>query len=212
MVRLAQTAHLSCVKISTICKRTQTSFHLSLITLEYHRTRPKQFLSLWYVRCKPSTYIAQTLTLSSNGPKQDFTWPTHLGVPSGASKRFSSLWYDQHKPHTYLASRLALSPNGLKQASPLASSPRSIVRCVENDFWAYGMFSAKRAPILHWHQHCLQTVQNEIPHDWNHLGVPSGASKMISEPTVRSVQTMHLVKISTISKRTKMSFHLSLVT
>ena len=43
---------------------------------------------------------------------------------------------------------------------------------------------------------------NKIPHDPRHLGVPSGASKMISEPMVRLVQTVHrsCVKISTISK------------
>ena len=32
---------------------------------------------------------------------------------------------------------------------------------------------------------------NEIPHDPRHLGVPSGASKTISEPMVRSAQTVH---------------------
>ena len=43
-----------------------------------------------------------------------------------------------------------------------------------------------------------------------HLGVPSGASKMISEPMVRLAQTMHLscVEVNTISKRTKTSFPL----
>jgi hypothetical protein len=48
----------------------------------------------------------------------------------------------------------------------------------------------------------------------SHLGLPSGASKTISEPMVRLAQTMHLscVKISTISKRNEMSIHLSLVT
>jgi hypothetical protein len=40
-----------------------------------------------------------------------------------------------------------------------------------------------------------------------HLGVPSGESKMISEPMVRSTQTVHLscVKIRTISKQTELS-------
>ena len=43
---------------------------------------------------------------------------------------------------------------------------------------------------------------NEIPHDPRHLGVPSGASKMISEPMVRSTQTVHLscVKIAMSEK------------
>jgi hypothetical protein len=51
-------------------------------------------------------------------------------------------------------------------------------------------------------------------HDPRHLGVASGASKTISKPMVRSAQTVHLsfVNISTISKQTKTSFHLSLVT
>jgi hypothetical protein len=55
MVRLVQTMQLSCVKISTICKQTKMSIHLSLVTLEYHRVRPKQFLSLWYVWRKSCT-------------------------------------------------------------------------------------------------------------------------------------------------------------
>jgi hypothetical protein len=48
MVCLAQTMHLSCVKSNTISKRTETSFHLNLITKVYHRVHPKRFLSLWY--------------------------------------------------------------------------------------------------------------------------------------------------------------------
>ena len=56
--------------------------------------------------------------------------------------------------------------------------------------------------------------EKEIPHDPRHIGVPSGASKTISEPMVRSAQTVHLscVKISTISKQTESIFHLNLVT
>ena len=48
---------------------------------------------------------------------------------------------------------------------------------------------------------------NEIPHDPRHLGVPSSASKTISEPMVRSAQTVHrsCVKISTMSNWTEMS-------
>jgi hypothetical protein len=48
----------------------------------------------------------------------------------------------------------------------------------------------------------------------SHLGAPSGATKMISEPMVRLAQTVQLpyVKISTISKRNETSIHLSPVT
>jgi hypothetical protein len=63
-------------------------------------------------------------------------------------------------------------------------------------------------------KHFLRMDHNEIPHDPHHHGVPSGASKIVSEPMVSSAQTVLLscVKISTISKWTKTNFHLSLIT
>jgi hypothetical protein len=120
MVRSSQTVLLSCVKISTISKCTETSFQLTIVTLVYHQVRAKRFLSLWYVWRKPCTYLAPTLPLSPN----------------------------------------------------------------------------------------------KIPDDPRHLGVLLGASKTISEPMVRSAQTVHpsCMKIVTIFKQTKTSFHLSLVT
>jgi hypothetical protein len=53
--------------------------------------------------------------------------------------------------------------------------------------------------------------QNEILHDLRHLGVLLGASKLISEPMIRSVQTVHLscVKISTIAKRIETRYHMA---
>jgi hypothetical protein len=101
MVHLAQPVHLTCVKISTISKQTETSFHFNLVTLEYHRVRPKRLQSVWR---KPCNYLALTLTPSPNRPKQDLTWPT---------------------------------------------SPKGSIRCVQNDFHAYGTFSPNRPPILH---------------------------------------------------------------
>jgi hypothetical protein len=103
-VCLAQIVHLSWFDKSTISEWTKTRFHMTHITLEFHRVRPKWFLRLGFV---------------------------------------------QHKPCNYLASRLALSSNGLNRASTWASSPRSTTRCVQNDFWACGMFGPNYAPILH---------------------------------------------------------------
>ena len=140
--------------------------------------------------------------------------PRHLGVPSVRLKRCLSLWYVWRKPCNYLAPTLTLSPNSSKQDSTRPTSPRSSIGCVETDFRAYGTFGANRSTIWHQREHCLQIDQNEIPHDPRHVGVPLGASKIISEPMVRSAQTAHLscVKISTFSTRTETSFHLSLVT
>jgi hypothetical protein len=48
------------------------------------------------------------------------------------------------------------------------------------------------------HLSCTETntiskwTENNILHDPRHLGVPSGVSKMISELTVHSLQSVHL--------------------
>jgi hypothetical protein len=113
MVRTMHTVHLSCVKISTISKYTKMSIHSSLITKEYHRVRPKRFLTLWYVWCKLCTYHALTLTLSPNGLKRDSTWPMSPWRSIGCDQqRFPSVWYDRRKLCTYLVSRLTLTPKG----------------------------------------------------------------------------------------------------
>ena len=70
IVRLAQTMHLPCADTNTVSKWTETRFHMTHVTLEFHRVRQKCFPSLWYVWCKPCTYLAPTLTLSPNGLNQ----------------------------------------------------------------------------------------------------------------------------------------------
>jgi hypothetical protein len=117
----------------------------------------------------------------------------HLRVPLGAAKMISE--HLVHSAQTMHLSCVKISTisNELGQASTWASSPRSTIGCVQNDFWPYGMFSTNHAPILNRHQHYLQMDQNKIPHDPHLLGVPSGASKLIYEVGVRSAQTMHLL-------------------
>jgi hypothetical protein len=137
--------------------------------------------------------------------------PRHLAVPLGVSKMISKPVVNSAQIMHLSCVKLALSPSRLNRASTWASSFRNSIKRVKNDFWAYGTFSANCAPILHRHWHYIQIDRNVIR---RHQGVPSGASKMISEPMVRSAQTVHLscVKTSTISKWTESSFHLSLVT
>jgi hypothetical protein len=55
---------------------------------------------------------------------------------------------------------------------------------------------------------------NKFPLDSRHVGVPSVAPKMIFEPVVRSVQTVHLsrIDINTIPKWNETSFHFTHVT
>jgi hypothetical protein len=138
----------------------------------------------------------------------------HLGVPLGASKMIYEPKVHSSQTVHLRAWRLALSPNEVNQASTWASSPRTTIECVQNDFGACVMFSANHATILYWHQHFHQMDQNEIPQNPRHHRVPSSASKRISEAVVLLAQIVHLscVKFSTISKRTESSIHLSLFT
>jgi hypothetical protein len=140
--------------------------------------------------------------------------PRQLEVPSGAPKQFLRLWYIWRKPCNYLALKLILSPNGPKWASIWASSPKCTIWCIQNNFWAYGTYGANHAPIMHRNQHYLQKDRMEILHDPRHLGVPSGASKMISKAMVHLVQTVDLscTETNTISKWTETRFYMTHVT
>jgi hypothetical protein len=149
MVRSVQTIHLSCTNTNIIFKWTKTRFHTTVITYEFHQVRPKLFMSLRYVQCKPCTYLASRLALSPNKPNRAPPDPRHLGVPSGPSKRFMSLWYVRHKPSTYLALTLTLSQNRSKPDSTWPTSPRICIGCLQYYFWACGTFDANRAQILH---------------------------------------------------------------
>jgi hypothetical protein len=126
-------------------------------------------------------------------------------------KWFLRLCYVWFKLWIYLAPRLTLSPNGPKRDSTWHTSPRSSIGCVQIDFRAYGTFDANRAPILYQDEHNLQTNRDELPFYPRHLGVPSGVSKMISEPMVRLAQIMQLLctETNTISKRIEMRFYMT---
>jgi hypothetical protein len=81
-----QTVHLSCTDTNTVSKWTKTRFHTTHVTYKFYRVRLKLFTSLWYVQCKPCTYLATGLALSPYGQNRARPDPHHLGVPSGASK------------------------------------------------------------------------------------------------------------------------------
>jgi hypothetical protein len=86
MVCWVQTVLLSCTDTKIVSIWTKTRFHTTHVTYVFHQVRPKLFMSLWYVQCKPYTYLASRLALSPNGPNRAPPDPCHLGVPLGASK------------------------------------------------------------------------------------------------------------------------------
>jgi hypothetical protein len=108
---------------------------------------------------EPMVHLAQTVHLScTNTNTVSKRIKTRFHMTQVASelhrvrpKWFLSLWYVWHKPCTYLASKLALSPNRLNRTSTQASSPRSIIGCVQNDFYTYCTFGANHAPMLYRH-------------------------------------------------------------
>jgi hypothetical protein len=116
----------------------------------------------------------------------------HMEFHQVLPKIFQCPWYIWHKPCTYLAPRLELSPNKLQQASTWPTSPRSSIGCTQKNFWAYCMFGASHAPILHGDSHYLQTDQNELVFDPRHQDGPSSEAKKISMPVVYSAQIVHL--------------------
>jgi hypothetical protein len=140
--------------------------------------------------------------------------PCYLRAPLGTPKMNSEPWYVHPNLSTYLAPRLTLYPNGPKWASIWPTSPRRSIKCSQKDLRAHGIFVANRALIWYRDSHYLQVDQSELPLDPCHLGVPSGAPKMISITITCSAQTVHLsyFDISTISKENKTSFHLTHVT
>jgi hypothetical protein len=74
MVCLVQTVDLSYTETNTISNWTKTRFYMTHVTYEFHRVRPKWFLSLQYVRCKPCSYLKSRLALYPNGPKRASIW------------------------------------------------------------------------------------------------------------------------------------------
>jgi hypothetical protein len=74
MVRLVQTVDLPCTETKTISKWTEMRFYMTHVTKEFHRVRPKWFLSLWYIEHKPCTYLESRLELSPNEPKRVSIW------------------------------------------------------------------------------------------------------------------------------------------
>jgi hypothetical protein len=130
-------------KSSTISKWTKPSFHLRLISKEYHQVRPKLFRCLWYLRCKPCSNLTPTLTLSTNGPKRDSTRPTSLTSSIGCIQNYllaygtfsANLAPILHQVQHYLQTNrteLALEPRHLgvpSSASKMISMP--MVRSVQ---------------------------------------------------------------------------------
>jgi hypothetical protein len=172
------------------------------------------FWVLWYIRRKLCTYLASSLAPSPNGPKQPALEPPSLGVPSGSSKMIFSLWYVCCKPCTYLALTLIQSLNGPKQDSTWHMSPRSTIRCSQNDFQTLWYIQHKPWTYL---VSRLALPPNGPKQASNWASSPKstiGSIQNDSEPMVRLAQTMHQPCTDTniVSKRTKARYLMTHIT
>jgi hypothetical protein len=148
MVCPAQNVHISCIKISTISKRTKSSFHLSLVTRSTIECIQNEFQAYGTFDTNCASILRQGLHYLQTDWIELWLEPHHIRVSLGVSKTISSLWYIRHKSNTYLTLTLTLSPNGPDWDSTWPKSPTSSSGCVQNDLWACGTFGAKQAPIL----------------------------------------------------------------
>jgi hypothetical protein len=148
MILLAQSIHLSCTDTNIVSKRTETRFHMTHVTQEFHQVCPKWFPSPWYIWPKPCTYLTSRLALSPNGLK----WASRASQTRSATRCIQNDCWGygtfSAKTFTYLAPTLTLSPNRPKWDSRWPMSPRSSIRCIQHCFRGHGTFGPNRAPIL----------------------------------------------------------------
>jgi hypothetical protein len=216
MARLTQIEHISCTDTNTVSKRIQIKFHMTHVTEEFHLVDLKHFLSLWYVRYKPCTYLKSRLALSPNRLTRASTDPHHLKVLLGAFKIIS-------ESMVCLAQTVHLSCTDTNTISK--QTKNEILLEPRHQGVPSGASKTISEPMVHSvqtvHLSCVKisTISKRTETgihilEPRHQGVPSSASKMISDPMVHWAQTVHLscVDTTTISKWTKMRFQMTQVT
>jgi hypothetical protein len=134
-VRSAQTVQQSWIKISTISKRTETSFTFEPRHLGVPSGASKMI-------SEAMVQLAQTVHLSctdTNTVSKRTETCFHLSLITQEyhpvhPKQFLSLLYIRCKPCTYHAPKLTLCPKGWKWDSTWPTSPRSSIGCIQIGF------------------------------------------------------------------------------
>jgi hypothetical protein len=151
MVRSTQTLHLSCIKISTISNElTQASTWASSprSTIGCVQSDSRAYGMFSTIRAPILHRHQHYLQMDQNEILHD---SCHLRVLSRASKAISKNLVCSSQTMHLSCVKISTISNELNQASTWALSPRSTIGRVQNDFWAYGMFSTNHAPILNRH-------------------------------------------------------------
>jgi hypothetical protein len=137
-----------------------------------------------------------------------------LWVPSGASKTTS-------KPLVHLTQTEPLSCTNANTISKRTKTRFHMTHVTEEfnqvrlkRFLSLWYFWRKPCTYLASRLALLQMHQIDLPLEPRNLGVPSGASEMISKLMVHLLQTVHLsfTDTTTISRQTEIRFHMTQVT
>ena len=145
---------------------------------------PNWFLKIFYVPCKPYTYLSSRLALSPNRPNRAFTWAS------------------------ITRSTIGNFHNDFWAYGALGTNHAAIMH--QNKY--YVQLDWSEIPYDTLHLVVVPLGASTVPSGAS--TVPSGVSKLISDHMVCSMQTMHLfcINIRTISKQTEPRFHMSLLT
>ena len=179
MLHYAQTVHLSCNKTCNVYKQTEARFYMTHVIMEFHRVCPNWFLSIWYVPCKSCTYLASRLALSPNRSNRASTWASSPKYQQVLPKWFLRLWCIRRKPCTYLAPNLTLFLNRPKRFH-MTQVIKEIHQVHPNWFPSIWYVSCKPCTYLASRLALSLIDRTELPLEPLHLGVQTGASKMVS--------------------------------
>jgi hypothetical protein len=185
------------------------------------RCHQNDFRSFGTLGAKPSTYLVlrlalspnrPTLTLSPNGPKWDSTWPTSPSsfiVHVQNNFRAYGTFNANHAPILHRDKHyLQTDWNELSPEPHHLGGPSGVSKMISK-------------PLYVWHKPCIypastQTMSpnglNEISHDPHWSSIRCIQNDFSACDTFGANMHLSCVEISTTSKRTEMSFHMSLVT
>jgi aminoglycoside N3'-acetyltransferase len=148
MAHWAQTVHLYCTNTNTVSKWSKMRFHMT------HSSRTS-------IGCIQDDFRAYGTFGTNRAPilRKDYHYlqtdsnklplePRHLGVSSDASKTISKpVVHSAQTVHLYCTD----TNNVSKQTETrfhMAHSPTSSIGCIQDYFWADGIFDTNQAPVL----------------------------------------------------------------
>jgi hypothetical protein len=148
MVGSSQTLHLYCTGSNTVCKQTESRFHMTHSPRSSIECVQHDFRSDGTFDTNRTPLLRQDYHYLQTDSNKLLLEPHHLGVSSGMSKTNS-------EPMVRLAQTLHLyctDSNIVTKRTEtrfhITHSPRSSIGCIQDDFRADGTFDTNHAPIL----------------------------------------------------------------